>query len=73
MDVSIGLFRKKTPREHSRVSDHQGALENFCTKRYMPGEMAATPAFLPGESQGRRSLVGCRLWRRTESDTTEAT
>ena len=32
-----------------------------------------TPVFLPGESQGRRSLVGCRLWGRTESDTTEAT
>ena len=32
-----------------------------------------TPAFLPGESQGRGSLVGCRLWGRTESDTTEAT
>ena len=32
-----------------------------------------TPVFLPGESQGRGSLVGCRLWDRTESDTTEAT
>ena len=32
-----------------------------------------TPAFLPGESQGRGSLVGCRLWGRTESDTTEVT
>ena len=32
-----------------------------------------TPVFLPGESQGRRSLVGCRLWGHTESDTTEAT
>ena len=31
-----------------------------------------TPVFLPGESQGRGSLVGCRLWGRTESDTTEA-
>ena len=31
------------------------------------------PLFLPGESQGQRSLVGCRLWGRTESDTTEAT
>ena len=29
--------------------------------------------FLPGESQGRESLVGCHLWGRTESDTTEAT
>ena len=32
-----------------------------------------TPVFLPGESRGRGSLVGCRLWGRTESDTTEAT
>ena len=32
-----------------------------------------TPVFLPGESQGWRSLVGCRLWACTESDTTEAT
>ena len=32
-----------------------------------------TPVFLPGESQGRRSLVGCRLWGCTESDTTEVT
>ena len=32
-----------------------------------------TPVFLPGESQGERSLVGCRLWGRTESDTTAAT
>ena len=31
-----------------------------------------TPVFLPGESQGRGSLVGCRLWGRRESDTTEA-
>ena len=32
-----------------------------------------TPVFLPGESQGRGSLVSCRLWGRTESDTTEVT
>ena len=31
-----------------------------------------TPVFLPGESQGRGGLVGCRLWGPTESDTTEA-
>ena len=31
-----------------------------------------TPVSLPGESQERGSLVGCRLWGRTESDTTEA-
>ena len=32
-----------------------------------------TPVFLPGESQGPGSLVGCRLWGCTESDVTEAT
>ena len=32
-----------------------------------------TPVFVPGESQGWGSLVGCRLWGRTESDRTEAT
>ena len=32
-----------------------------------------TPIFLPGESQRRGSLVGCRLWGRIESDTTDVT
>ena len=38
------------------------------TRKWQP-----TPVFLPGESQGRGSLVGCRLWGHTESDTTEVT
>ena len=37
-----------------------------------PGEGNGNP-LLPGESQGWWNLVGCRLWGRTESDTTEAT
>ena len=32
-----------------------------------------TPVLLPGESHGRRSLVGCSPWGRTELDMTEAT
>ena len=32
-----------------------------------------TPVFLPGESQGRGSMEACRVWGRTESDTTEVT
>ena len=35
-------------------------------------EVATHSSILPGESQGQRSLVGCRLWGHTESDTTEA-
>ena len=30
-----------------------------------------TPVLLPGKSHGRRSLVGCSPWGRSESDTTE--
>ena len=30
-----------------------------------------TPVFLPEESQGQVSLMGCRLWGRKESDTTK--
>ena len=36
-------------------------------------EMATHSKFLPGESQGWWSLMGCRLWGCTDSDTTEAT
>ena len=32
-----------------------------------------TPVFLPAESQGQRSLVGCHLWGHTESDPTDTT
>ena len=40
-----------------------------------PMQTALLPValFLPGEPQGRGSLVGCHLWGRTESDTTEVT
>ena len=36
-------------------------------------ENYATPVFLPGESDGQRSLAGCCPWGRKESDMTEAT
>ena len=58
----------------------------FLTKKKKKGELnkgdvaldwrrkwKLTAGFLPGESQGRRSLVGCHLWGHTEADTTEAT
>ena len=40
----------------------------------MPGWMKhKLESRLPGESQGRRSLVGCHLWHRTESGMTDVT
>ena len=58
------------------VAKSQTQLSNLTFAFYfhaLEKEMATTPVFLPGESQGRGSLVGCLLWGRTESDTTEAT
>ena len=37
----------------------------------VPASWHPSPVFLLGDSQGQRSLVGCRLWGRTESDMTE--
>ena len=53
---------------------HDGATSlSLFTFMHWRRKWQPTPVFLPGESQGRGSLVGCRLWGRTESDTTEAT
>ena len=58
-----------------------GSLESDTTER-LPFHFSLScigegnsnsPVFLPGESQGQGSLVGCRLWGCTESDMTEAT
>ena len=57
-------------------SHGQRSLESDTTERlfmHWRRKGQPTPEFLPGESQGRGSLVGYRLWGRTESDTTEAT
>ena len=53
----------------TRLSDFKFTFHLYALEK----EMATTPVFLPGESQGRGSLAGCRLWGHTESDTTEAT
>ena len=58
------------------VAEDRTRLSNFTFIFYfhaLEKKWQPTPVFLPGESQGRGSLVGCRLWGRTESDTTEAT
>ena len=53
-----------------RVGHDRSDLAAACIWR---GAWHPTPAFLPGESQGWWSLVGCHLWGRTGSDTSEAT
>ena len=56
------------------VAESWTQLGNFTfTFTHWRRKWQPTPAFLPGESQGEGSLVGCRLWGRTGSDTTEVT
>ena len=59
-----GVAKSRTRLSDFTFTFHFHALEK---------EMATPPVFLAGESQGQGSLVGCRLWGSTESDTTEAT
>ena len=56
-----------------RVRHDRGTLLSLFIFMHWRKKWQPTPVFLPGESQGQGSLVGCRLWGRTESDTTEAT
>ena len=56
------------------VAKNQTQLSNFTfTFMHWRRKWQPTLVFLPRESQGPGSLVGCRLWGRTESDTTEVT
>ena len=61
---SMGVAGRRARLSDFTFTFHFHALEK---------EMATHSCVLPGESQGRWSLVGCRLWGCTESDTTEAT
>ena len=59
-EVGVGRFPSNTPR--------QECVSPFFS---FAQEMATHSSVLAWRSQGQRSLVGCRLWGRTESDTTE--
>ena len=53
------------PASRGPRADYKSTMRPMRTRKRQP-----TPVLLPGESQGRGSLVGCRLWDRTEVDTT---
>ena len=59
-----GVAKSRTRLSDFTFTFHFHALEK---------EMATHSLFLRGGSQGWWSLVGCRLWGRTEPDTTEVT
>ena len=59
-----GVAKSRTRLSDFTFTFHFHALEK---------EMAAHSSVLAWRIPGMGSLVGCRLWGRTESDTTEAT
>ena len=76
----LGLDFKKAFKTIIQAFGAHGDLTNLALHERLPEilivprkETHTAAAFLPGESQGRGSLVGCRLWGRTESDMTEVT
>ena len=48
-----------------RVGHDWATSLSLFTVKHWRRKWQPTPVFLPGESQGRGSLVGCRLWGRT--------
>ena len=56
-----------------RVRHNSATSLSLFTFMHWRRKWQPTPVFVPGESQGRGSLVGCHLRDHTESDTTEAT
>ena len=62
-----GVAKSRTRLSDFTLTFHFHALEieTQCMK--------PAPVFFPRESQGWGSLVGCRLWSRTELDTTAVT
>ena len=56
-----------------RVGHHWATSLSLFTFMHWRRKWQLTPVFLPGESQGRGSLVGYHLWGRTELNMTEVT
>ena len=65
MEEPGGLQSMGVAKSQTRLSDF---TFTHCRRKWQP-----TPVFLPGESQGQGSLVGCSPWSHTESDTTAVT
>ena len=70
-EIVVENFPNMEKEIANQVQEAQRVPYRINKRRNMPRKWKPTPVFLPGESQGRGSLVGCHLWGRTESDTTE--
>ena len=60
--------------QHTEIEENNRmgkTRDHFKKIRDTKGTWQHTPVFLPGESHGLKSLVGCSLWGHKELDTTE--
>ena len=64
----LGKIEGERRRGQQRMRWLDTVTDSVWRRKWQP-----TPVLLPGESQGRQSLVGCHLWDHTESDMTEMT
>ena len=75
--IKVSSFISSQGRQVSHFGDEaiqvKGEELPLSTFMHWRRKWQPPPVFLPGESQGQGSPVGCRLWGRTELDTTEAT
>ena len=73
-EEDITIINIYAPNMGSRRVRHNWATSlSLFTFMHWRRKWQPTPVFLPRESQGWESLVGCRLWGRTELDMTEST
>ena len=67
----IGIWRAHNPDLRSQRRLPGGRVFNDCLELARRRQWHSTPVLLPGKSHGQKSLVGCSLWGRSESDMTE--
>ena len=69
------LLARVLNKYDQETKDFYTCTENRCFKGsctyWKRRQWHHTPVLLPGKSHGQRSLVGCSLWGREESDRTE--
>ena len=66
-----GSVGKESPCNARDTGDASSIPESGRSPGGGNGSILGTPVFLPGKSQGQRSLVGYSPWGCKESDTTE--